>query len=49
MVRIAIIVFGIAASAVVLGPITTLVIGTWQWFKLKRARKITRRRMMESQ
>lgn len=47
MARIALLVFGIIASAVVIGPITTLVLGTWQWYKVKRARKVTRRRMME--
>ncbi len=47
MVRITLIVFSIAASAVVIGPITTTLIGVWQWYKVKRARKITRRRMRE--
>ena len=40
-------VVSIIATALLFGPITTLVFGTWRWRrKVKRARKITRRRML---
>ncbi len=47
MVRAALTVLGIIGAAILFGPITTLVFGTWRWRrKVKCARKITRRRML---
>ncbi len=47
MLRDFLTVVSIIGAAILFGPITTLVFGTWRWRrKVKRARKITRRRML---